>query len=933
MNMHKFRIQPKLTLLVISFFLFPNLSFAFAPTSEYLCEIGIGFYRQGRYEDALGEFNKALMADPENTTAKKYIDKIFTELKLSEVQTAEVARKDVPVYAQETAIQENTPVSTGETAPAPSREETINKVMDGLKQQQVSKGKILPEKKEKAKPGIKISGETQLSFGVQSPDDFIWKRANFDLNEKHKSWRVTSDAAFNRKFNTFDPRIYDSLSMNLDTENKEGINFHSNLTVDPWSFTGKSDKVTVTGSNGDTAEVQLFYWSNTGYILNDTLYTGLRGDTIGIPEVKSRNGKIDPFTVTSNRFGATYNIPSMKISRQFQPVREFWMDYNNDDQVKFRAFAIGYQDQAYTSDDPLTITNHGIWWKDSKWLRKYTAGNYNSADTSSSYTKGRWDDSLSFISKDSTGKYLTALRGFSLNLQPQEATSFDATFATPKHLWQDYAEVDNIIGTGRLKHSLADNLMIGGTITSRLGYKTESGHRLDSKNFVGGVDLGYELSDGMKLQAEVLSSKSNYDIANSTYKTESKGNAYYFSFISRYPKESVMDLRYGYDEIMMDKDEDFLLKSKFYAARMDKGFDSALSDYHNTRQDVFWSRHIHFRRPLSYYGASMEQYSSNWPELNATRIGDGIDIGRSVLGFRFEYLLRDRLSNLFDVRNVHDDRGKFVENVARDEATVKVTDKMTAKLLGIYHRLPKTTGGIDPFIYDGSTGEFWQNSAVSDGEDPSTKTGSFGLNYDFFDWVSLNGIYERTNDYSLAYGDFPRNVLRNDTTMYGTYYQNDNLYRYVQPFLFNQGFFPQAPYSYYNVFKCGMLLRPLENMEVYLDYARNEFEAASLNSDSMNHIGLEVGYMPTKKLGMAMKYIYSRSQDIDRLQSGITSPVGHHNFFSELRYMPSKDDEFIFQYGEGNTSVIGNMALDPYGGSMLTLDTQHIIRAYYRRRF
>jgi hypothetical protein len=25
--------------------------------------------------------------------------------------------------------------------------------------------------------------------------------------------------------------------------------------------------------------------------------------------------------------------------------------------------------------------------------------------------------------------------------------------------------------------------------------------------------------------------------------------------------------------------------------------------------------------------------------------------------------------------------------------------------------------------------------------------------------------------------------------------------------------------------------------------------------------------------------------------------------------------------------------LDPYGGSMLTLDTQHIIRVYYRRKF
>jgi hypothetical protein len=77
-----------------------------------------------------------------------------------------------------------------------------------------------------------------------------------------------------------------------------------------------------------------------------------------------------------------------------------------------------------------------------------------------------------------------------------------------------------------------------------------------------------------------------------------------------------MDLKYGYDEIAMAKDETFLLKSKFFASRMDKGFDSALSDFHNTRQDVFWSRHIHFRKPLSYYSKGLNGNSTNWDELN-----------------------------------------------------------------------------------------------------------------------------------------------------------------------------------------------------------------------------------------------------------------------------------------------------------------------------
>lgn len=909
-------------------------SVAAGPAAEYLCELGATFYSFGKYDEALAEFNKALLVDPESKVARQYINDIFKQ-------------SFKPSLTATTPVVKTTPqpkILTKDEAMS----QAMNKAIDKIEQPMPSRtAAYVPEYdssgvkllKEEEKRGFKagpfrVSGEMQLSFGV-TPDDFIWKRANFDLNEKFKSWRMTSDAGFNRRFNTYDPAIYDSLSVNVDTDNKEGFNFHTNVTLDPWSYVGKSSKTTVTGSNGDTAEIQAYYWSNTGYVLNHTAYTSLKGDTFGIPELKVKDGVTSATTVASYRYPGvvTYNIPEMKIKREFQPLRELWLDYAND-QIKFRAFPMGYQDQAYTSDDPLGITNHGIWWKDSKWLRGYTAGNYNSGDTSPSFTKGRWDDSLSFLSKDSTGKYLTALRGFAFNFQPDEATSFDTTIAAPKNLWQDYAQVDNAVMASRLKHYFADNFMLGGTFTNRSGFITDKSQKLDSLNFVAGADLGYEIRDGLKLQAEVLTSKSKYDMSNSTYETESRGNAYYFSFITRYPQKSIMDLKYGYDQIDKDTTENFMLKSKFYGARMDKGFDSALSDYHNTRADVFWSRHIHFRKPLKYFGEGLNPNSTNWDELNSSRIGDGVDAGRSVLGFRFETFLEDKFANLFDIRNVHSNEGKFVENVVRDEATLKVTDKLTAKGLGIYQKMPRTIKGIDPFVYDGNTGEFYKNSAVVDGEDPTIKTGSLGLNYDFFDWLSLNGTYERTNDYSLAYGDFPRNALRNDTTLFGTYYQNDYLYRYIQPLLYGQGVFPQAPYEFYNVFKTGLRIAPLDNLEIYLDYTRNEFEAASLVSDSMNHVGLEVAYMPTKKMGILFKYIYSRCQDLEDLQNGDTSISGHHNFFSEFRYLPSKEDEFILQYGVGDTSSISNLAsLDPYGGGMLTLDTQHIIRAYYRRKF
>ncbi|MDD5130572.1 MAG: hypothetical protein PHS66_05950 [Candidatus Omnitrophica bacterium] len=929
-------------------------AFCQSRVADYLCEFGKTLYTQGRTEEALMEFNKALLIEPDNAVARDYVSRIFQDDTVSKAPAVESSAPGAAVI--------RTPAAQIPVAPSPkvvnaakeipavknptlqtkakvlTKEEAMEQEMAKIKQPQISSAPVYNDEdlipKEEDERGIKagplkITGEAQVSFGIASPDDFIWKRANFDLNEKFSSWRMLSDAGYNHGFNTYDPAIYDSLSVNLDTENKEGLNFHTNITVDPWSFTGKGSKMTV-NNGSDTADIQMLYWSNTGYTLNRTFYGNLYGTALNLPELKVGHGNTTATTASG------FAIPETKIDMEFQPVRELWLDYTNDT-VKLRAFPMAYQDQAYSSDDPLNISNHGIWWKDSKWLRMYTPGALHSGNTPVDFKKGYWDDSLSFISKDSTGKYLTALRGFSFNFQPQEATTFDMTVATPKHLWQDYDVVDNVISASRLKHQFADNFMLGGTFTSRSGFKTDP-QKLDSQNFVAGVDLGYEVIEGMKAQAEVLTSKSKYDMTNSDYETDSRGNAYYFSFITRYPRSSIMDLKYGYDEIAMGKDESYLLKSKFYAARMDAGFDSALSDFHNTRQDVFWSRHIHFRKPMSYYSQGLNGSSTNWDELNSSRIGDGLDVGRSVLGFRFEFFMEDRFYNLFDVRNVHNVDGKFIENVARDEATVKITDKLTAKVMGIYQRMPDTIGGIDPYIYSGTTGEFFTNSAVPDGADPSIKTGSIGLNYDFFDWLSLNGIYERTNDYTLAYGNFPQNILRDDTSLYGRYYQNDKYYSYVAPFLYGQGIFPQAPYDFYNVFKAGLRIVPMENMEIYIDYARNEYETASLINDSMNHVGMEVTYMPLQKLGMSLKYIYSRSKDIILLPSsdyGLTdSPVGHHNFFSEIRYMPSKDDELLLEYGVGDTSSIGNMSsIDPYGGSMLTLDTQHIIRAYYRRRF
>jgi hypothetical protein len=317
-------------------------------------------------------------------------------------------------------------------------------------------------------------------------------------------------------------------------------------------------------------------------------------------------------------------------------------------------------------------------------------------------------------------------------------------------------------------------------------------------------------------------------------------------------------------------------------------------------------------------------------------IGNGLDIGRDVFGIRWESSWEGGVDNLFDMRNVHAVDGKYIETVTRDVRTWKVNDRLIAKALGIHHDLPKTKGGVDPFLYDSRSGEFltdWSSVPVADGNDPSLKTGSVGLEYALTKWASVNGIYEYTNDCTLAYDNFPRGNLNSAQPSY-QYTEYGNTYVRDRNFLYDQQIFPQPPYEFYHVFKAGLRLNPNPQWEVYADFTRNEFESAGQISDAMNHIGLEIGYLPVPKLGLYLRYTYSRWQDLDRLLQGITEPAGHHNVFGSLRYLPGINDEFVFEYGVSPNYPLTEMAgNDPFGGSLLTIDTQHIVRLYYRKRF
>ena len=223
---------------------------------------------------------------------------------------------------------------SGTSAPVPAKPAADKK--DDIKHLQI--GKVI------------VSGEVQMSAGIDSGGNGIWNRSNFDQNEK--GWRVLSSAAYNNRENTYDPGIYDRLKIILETpEEDNGLGFHTNITVDPWSFTRKSDKITITGSGGDSAEVQLKGFGNSSYLMNGSVYTLQNNDLFYIPELKVAHGTTTPTTVTS-KWSNTFAIPGMDVDYTFQPIRELWVDYKQDDYLKLRVFPIATEKQAYSSDDP-----------------------------------------------------------------------------------------------------------------------------------------------------------------------------------------------------------------------------------------------------------------------------------------------------------------------------------------------------------------------------------------------------------------------------------------------------------------------------------------------------------------------------------------------------------------------------------------------------
>lgn len=90
--------------------------------------------------------------------------------------------------------------------------------------------------------------------------------------------------------------------------------------------------------------------------------------------------------------------------------------------------------------------------------------------------------------------------------------------------------------------------------------------------------------------------------------------------------------------------------------------------------------------------------------------------------------------------------------------------------------------------------------------------------------------------------------------------------------------------------------------------------------------------MPTDKWTFWLKYIYSKLIDVYKQNKYQSTDFfeGHHNVFFGSEYRINKDEAFTFLYGE----FVGYN--DPYeqtNWTLSALDTQHIFRLFYKRKF
>ncbi len=748
---------------------------------------------------------------------------------------------------------------------------------------------------------FKISGEYQASWGYDWGDEDseghrgMWKNADF--NKANMVYVLDNQYVFGvDRENTYDKRIYDRFRLRIESIREEGLNTLSEIVIDPWSFVGKTDLIMVNGPAGQFP-LELRYWSGTESTLSERVWLTSGVDFINIPEIKVGNDRTHPTFLRTAANEVDYTIPEVKIQRDFRPLRKLEVNYTSD-WLDFKVFPLADPDHAYTSDDPLMLSNRYTYSEPSPWLNNWEPALFFPATRD--FRRGGWANGIAFEARDSDFNYLTLLRGASFEMYLEDTgTYLGGAAATPLNLWQKYDSVNSIPGAVRFKQRLFDDYYIGATYTFNYGFI--EGDRIDALNHVFGVDAGFEIPDFVTLRGEYARSidrMDRYGHARNITCNRADGNALRIE-----AKGQFLD----------DEEGDPMLKVSGSFTHMGDNFRARLSNYRGTRQDQIWGKHIRFK-PVS-------------EDFDAFRIGDGIDIGRDVYHLRVENVFyKDVLDSLFDVRFVKRDWGPKIEDVYREEITFRPLENLTSKFLYRYQDMPRTIRGRDPYIITDyisgdNTDELVINDDVPGGENASAWTLSGGFHYDIVEWLGVEGIYERTNDYDI----FPQYAL-NDAT-----FRDLGEIRELSYFLYGQPLIAIPAYDDYGIYKARVFFTPQENIRTKFEYVYNGFKHATGRDDNISHYGVEVDIDFTEKFRSAFKF--TRSQIVDLfMQEQRQDDVpfySHNNIFAQISYDIDENNTFIAQFGEFFVPA----EFTPVPWLLNTIDTQRIIRFYLKGRF
>jgi hypothetical protein len=753
-----------------------------------------------------------------------------------------------------------------------------------------------------------VSGTYRAAFGVGRNRNFTGNDSNPDLQDRDFHYLFGE-----RQYNTFDPAIYSQYQLDIDSQVTKNDSVFVQIVADPWSYVGQTSEIVVPDSTGtDNFRIKQKYWgpnnSTVPYIVKSQL-----GNSAALPELEAENGHTQAFTTAGFGFGNTFTVPEQEIDYEFRPLRKAWWDHQGDI-WHVRLFALADQNQVMTTDDPLMLSNRKDFWEHSAWLEQWQPiQTFNPIGVpiarSPVIRRGFYNDEEAFYAKDSSGNYLTLLRGGAAEADFGR-TYLGMMLASRYGLWDEYQEFDNIPGVIRLKHQVTEPWMIGATYTYRVGMIDREP---DTYNQVISFDTKYYTNETDYLYGQAAGSRDELDRLSS-YKTAYEGMAYVGGFVSHVGDTNSGITRIGGDFTWIDTE-----------------FKETLSNYTSLRDDEFWGNHISWAKIPA--------------DVDPFKIGTGVDYGRYVARLNLATSMPDKgVDNIFDVRHVRDtDSNSYIENVIRDETTWKFAPDWTFKNFMRFHMLPRTLSDREPFISGYSSpalndpalkeGTYYENVLIDPGLNANRRSFGQGLEWEPNHQWTVSGTFELTNDIP----DFPRGLLNN--TYLTTAFQDPNqsnvwLYR-NQAFLYRQDIFDLPPYDYFSIVKERVTYRHSDSLQFIFHAAQNTYTLWAPIDDNVEHQGISVDWQITDKWSAFFDYTHSHLADIPKLIATNFTTLefeDNHNFYTRLRYRINSNAVLTMEYGVfGQTFYEGSDALPVSAYSVTTfslptVDTEHLFR-------